>query len=113
MQNIFERILKSKHKEVELLIQRTTRGDMKSKAKDYVRGIRDFRGALDSRGGELTVIAEIKRKSPSKGLLYEGDVKKLLYQDLFYSCSFRYFNYFGSCALFQKGIKLGIRYIRL
>lgn len=63
---ILDRILATKRDEVTLLHQPQTRSAIRRAALD-APPVRDFAGALRRSDGHLAVIAELKRKSPSKG----------------------------------------------
>lgn len=72
MSDILETILARKRVEIELLQQRYTAAALEDLAR-RAEGPRGFIRALDARvsGGAAGVIAEIKRASPSKGLIRE------------------------------------------
>jgi len=63
---ILEKIVQSKREEVARLKSRESLETLRAKAAD-LPPCRDFRGALAA--GGVSVIAEIKRKSPSKGII--------------------------------------------
>lgn len=64
-----DRILDTKRREVAALAGRRAALEREARAFGTERAGRDFRTALTGAGGHLTVIAEIKRRSPSKGAL--------------------------------------------
>ena len=64
--NVLDRILATKRDEVTVLRQPQTRDLLRKTALD-APAPRDFRAALRRRGGTVAVIAELKRRSPSKG----------------------------------------------
>ncbi len=66
MTGVLEKILAAKRDEVTLLHQPATRDAIRRAALD-APAPRDFAGALRCSDGTLAVIAEIKRRSPSKG----------------------------------------------
>jgi indole-3-glycerol phosphate synthase len=66
--SILDEILATKRDEVTLLHQPATRAAIRRAALD-APPTRDFAGALRRADGHLAVIAEVKRRSPSKGLL--------------------------------------------
>jgi indole-3-glycerol phosphate synthase len=68
MPSILRRIIERKRHRLAEAIGRVGRGEMKSRAADSPPS-RDFAGAL--RGGPVRVIAEMKRRSPSRGLIRE------------------------------------------
>ena len=65
---VLDHILVTKRDEVTVLREPKTRALLRSTALD-ARPTRDFAGALQHGDGTLSVIAEIKRRSPSKGEL--------------------------------------------
>jgi indole-3-glycerol phosphate synthase len=67
--NRLEEILATKRDEIEQLKPRATELDRQARART---DFRDFRGALESAGEQLTVIAEIKKASPSAGVIAES-----------------------------------------
>jgi indole-3-glycerol phosphate synthase len=75
MSNILDKILRVKTEEVQQAIRMKPLAVLRAEA-ERVLGGRDFAGALRSRvaNGEAAVIAEIKKASPSKGVL-RGDFK--------------------------------------
>jgi indole-3-glycerol phosphate synthase len=70
--NILEQIVSVKHLEVEAALKRKSMAAMQADAYSRVQ-VRDFEGALRAKmaSGASAVIAEIKKASPSKGLLRE------------------------------------------
>lgn len=67
--SVLDRILDTKRREVAVLAERRAALEREARAHGTERAGRDFRTALTGAGGGLTVIAEIKRRSPSKGAL--------------------------------------------
>jgi len=67
--NRLEEILAAKRDEIERLKPRAAELDRQAQART---GFRDFRGALESAGEQLAVIAEIKKASPSAGVIAES-----------------------------------------
>jgi indole-3-glycerol phosphate synthase len=70
--DILNKIVQTKHEEVALRMRKTSLADMRSDAESRVL-TRDFEGALRAKiaAGQAAVIAEVKKASPSKGLLRE------------------------------------------
>jgi indole-3-glycerol phosphate synthase len=66
--NVLDEILRTKRDEVSQLLEPSTRGALRDAAQDAPPP-RDFVGGLRRSEGNLAVIAEIKRRSPSKGVL--------------------------------------------
>ncbi len=66
--SILDEILAMKRDEVTLLHQPQTRATIRAAALD-APPVRDFSGALRRADGRVAVIAELKRRSPSKGIL--------------------------------------------
>jgi indole-3-glycerol phosphate synthase len=64
---ILDEIVAAKRAEVARLRERWTLGELRAEA-EAAPGARDFAGALRSRDGSVRLIAEVKRKSPSKGV---------------------------------------------
>ena len=64
--NRLEEILQAKHQEIEQLRPHRAGLDRDARAR---KNFRSFRAALQPRGGELAVIAEVKKASPSAGLI--------------------------------------------
>ena len=69
--SILEEILATKRDEVTVLRRPETRALLRSQALD-APPVRDFSAALRRADGRLAVIAEIKRRSPSKGAIDES-----------------------------------------
>jgi len=69
MSDILERIVASKRREIEIARDRVPAAELERKL-SYAPAIRDFREALD-RPGTVQILAEVKRASPSKGVLRE------------------------------------------
>jgi len=67
--NRLEEILAAKRDEIEHLKPRAAELDRQAHART---NFRDFRGALESAGEQLAVIAEIKKASPSAGVIAES-----------------------------------------
>jgi indole-3-glycerol phosphate synthase len=67
--NRLEEILAAKRDEIERLKPRAAELDRQAQART---DFRDFRGALESAGEQLAVIAEIKKASPSAGVIAES-----------------------------------------
>jgi indole-3-glycerol phosphate synthase len=67
--NRLEEILAAKRDEIERLKPRAAELDRQAQART---DFRDFRGALESAGEQLAVIAEIKKASPSAGIIAES-----------------------------------------
>lgn len=67
--NRLEEILLAKRDEIEQLKPRAADLDRQAKTRT---DFRDFRGALESAGEQLAVIAEIKKASPSAGVIAES-----------------------------------------
>lgn len=65
--SVLQRIVATKHEEVAVAKQQTSLDDLKSQAKNITEPRRGFSDAL--RGANLGVIAEIKKASPSKGII--------------------------------------------
>ncbi len=72
MSDVLERILATKRAEVATAVAAVPRAELEAAAR-AAPGVRDFVGAMRARiaAGEPAVIAEIKRASPSRGLLRE------------------------------------------
>ena len=72
MSDILNKIVQTKHEEVAQRLRKTPLADMRSDAESRVL-TRDFEGALRAKiaAGQAAVIAEVKKASPSKGLLRE------------------------------------------
>lgn len=72
MSDILTKIVQTKHAEVAQRMRTTSLADMRSDAESRVL-TRDFEGALRAKitAGQAAVIAEVKKASPSKGLLRE------------------------------------------
>ncbi len=72
MSDILNKIVQTKHEEVAQRLRKTPLADMRSDAESRVL-TRDFEGALRTKiaAGKAAVIAEVKKASPSKGLLRE------------------------------------------
>ena len=72
MSDILNKIVHTKHDEVAQRLRKTSLADMRSDAESRVL-TRDFEGALRTKiaAGHAAVIAEVKKASPSKGLLRE------------------------------------------
>lgn len=72
MSDILNKIVQTKHEEVAQRLRKTPLADMRSDAESRVL-TRDFEGALRTKiaAGQAAVIAEVKKASPSKGLLRE------------------------------------------
>lgn len=70
MPDILQKILATKHEEIEAAQREVSREDVVEAARDALP-VRDFVGALRSRieAGQAGVIAEVKRASPSKGII--------------------------------------------
>jgi indole-3-glycerol phosphate synthase len=70
--DILNKIVQTKHEEVAQRLRKTPLADMRSDAESRVL-TRDFEGALLTKiaAGQAAVIAEVKKASPSKGLLRE------------------------------------------
>jgi indole-3-glycerol phosphate synthase len=70
--DILNKIVHTKHDEVAQRLRKTSLADMRSDAESRVL-TRDFEGALRTKiaAGHAAVIAEVKKASPSKGLLRE------------------------------------------
>jgi indole-3-glycerol phosphate synthase len=70
--DILNKIVQTKHEEVAQRLRKTPLADMRSDAESRVL-TRDFEGALRAKiaAGQAAVIAEVKKASPSKGLLRE------------------------------------------
>jgi indole-3-glycerol phosphate synthase len=70
--DILNKIVQTKHEEVAQRLRKTPLADMRSYAESRVL-TRDFEGALRTKiaAGQAAVIAEVKKASPSKGLLRE------------------------------------------
>jgi indole-3-glycerol phosphate synthase len=70
--DILNKIVQTKHEEVAQRLRKTPLADMRSDAESRVL-TRDFEGALRTKiaAGQAAVIAEVKKASPSKGLLRE------------------------------------------
>src|SRR5438105_374017 len=68
---ILDEIVASKRVEVARLRERVTVGEMRARA-EAAGAAKDFAGALSAQDGQLRLIAEVKRKSPSKGLFRAG-----------------------------------------
>ena len=70
--DILARILERKREEIAAGKRATPNGEMRQRAAD-APPVRGFRAALDARvaAGDAAVIAEIKRASPSRGLIRE------------------------------------------
>src|SRR5215472_239855 len=67
--NRLEEILAAKRDEIEHLKPRAAELDRQAHART---NFRDFRGALESAGEQLAVIAEVKKASPSAGVIAES-----------------------------------------
>jgi indole-3-glycerol phosphate synthase len=67
--NRLEEILAAKRDEIEQLKPRAAELDRQAQAR---ADFRDFRGALESAGEQLAVIAEIKKASPSAGVIAQS-----------------------------------------
>ena len=72
MSDILNKIVQTKHEEVAQRLRKTSLVDMRADAESRVL-TRDFEGALRAKiaAGQAAVIAEVKKASPSKGLLRE------------------------------------------
>ena len=68
--NILEKIVWSKDRELNLARQRVSLEKLKTKINDLPKA-KDFLGALKSSSAMPAVIAEIKKASPSKGVIRE------------------------------------------
>jgi indole-3-glycerol phosphate synthase len=70
--DILTKIVQTKHEEVAQRLRKTSLVDMRADAESRVL-TRDFEGALRAKiaAGQAAVIAEVKKASPSKGLLRE------------------------------------------
>src|SRR2546423_5060391 len=69
--SVLDEILAAKRAELALLQESEARGTLRRAARDAPPA-RDFAGALRRPDGRLAVVAEIKRRSPSKGDLAAG-----------------------------------------
>ena len=69
MSDILERIVASKRREIEIARDRVPVAELERKLSN-APAIRDFRVVLD-RPGTVQILAEVKRASPSKGVLRE------------------------------------------
>ncbi|MBK7060779.1 MAG: indole-3-glycerol phosphate synthase TrpC [Rubrivivax sp.] len=71
MSDILQRIVAVKHDEVKALLARRSLAGLRAEAEDRRADLRDFEAALRAAiaAGRSAVIAEIKKASPSKGLL--------------------------------------------
>jgi indole-3-glycerol phosphate synthase len=67
--NRLEEILRVKRDEIERLKPRVAELDRQAQARS---DFRDFRGAIQSDGGKIAVIAEVKHASPSAGVITES-----------------------------------------
>ena len=72
MSDILQKILATKREEIEIAEQALSREDIVEEARDGVP-TRDFVGAIRAKiaAGQAAVIAEVKKASPSKGILRE------------------------------------------
>ncbi len=72
MSDILNKIVQTKHEEVAQRLRKASLADMRADAESRVL-TRDFEGALRAKiaAGQAAVIAEVKKASPSKGLLRE------------------------------------------
>ena len=72
MSDILNKIVQTKREEVAQRLRKTSLADMRADAESRVL-TRDFEGALRAKiaAGQAAVIAEVKKASPSKGLLRE------------------------------------------
>lgn len=73
MSDILQRIVAVKHEEVAAALKRTPQAMLRAQAEAQRAGRRDFIGAMQAmrRAGRPAVIAEVKKASPSKGVLRE------------------------------------------
>ncbi|HUT23017.1 MAG TPA: indole-3-glycerol phosphate synthase TrpC [Sumerlaeia bacterium] len=67
---ILRKIIAAKHEEIQALRAETPLDDMRQRAQDAPPP-RDFRSAVAGPPGEIRLIAEVKKASPSKGLIRE------------------------------------------
>jgi len=72
MSDILQKIVAVKHEEIAAARARRSLASLRAEA-EALGGVRDFAGALRGavRGGRAAVIAEVKKASPSKGVLRE------------------------------------------
>lgn len=68
---ILDEIVASKRTEVAQLKRRSTTAELRAEA-EKAEPARDFAAALRATGGAVRLIAEVKRKSPSKGMFRAG-----------------------------------------
>ena len=75
MSDILNRIIASKHDEIAALMRAKPLSAVRAEAEAH-REIRDFSGAIEAKiaAGKSAVIAEVKKASPSKGVLRENFV---------------------------------------
>ncbi|MBL7085257.1 MAG: indole-3-glycerol phosphate synthase TrpC [Candidatus Omnitrophica bacterium] len=67
---ILDKIVKEKKKEIDSAKAKTSLTDLIKKSADFISHVRSFKEAV-SQVGKINLIAEIKKASPSKGLLRE------------------------------------------
>ena len=75
MSDILNKIIAAKHDEIAALMRAKPLSAMREEAESHC-DIRDFAGAIEAKiaSGESAVIAEVKKASPSKGILRENFV---------------------------------------
>lgn len=73
MSDILNKIIATKHDEIAALMRAKPLSVVRTEAEAH-RGIRDFAGAIEAKiaAGKSAVIAEVKKASPSKGILREN-----------------------------------------